>query len=200
MSEDTQSREGNCQIASFDLTLPQIVRIDCRRNQEDELNGIWQSWDEVKKTCFRDNYGPLADQMGLPIDTMKARSKDKNGPCISCSTCYGKGQWCLYKHFRHVFVPLTKPIEEFLESEWPPNQLIEDRVQNLSTLTYQEIEWRTPWMIQSMVLIGCCVHLWVPLIGIWGAISYSLLMVLSQYGYDQCVPTIAGLNRVEALV
>ncbi|MBA0785683.1 hypothetical protein Gotri_027775 [Gossypium trilobum] len=46
---------------------------------------------------------------------------------------------CLYKHFRHVFVPSTKPIEEVLESEWPPNQLIEDWVQNLSTLTYQEI-------------------------------------------------------------
>ncbi|MBA0638374.1 hypothetical protein Godav_025686 [Gossypium davidsonii] len=115
--------------------------MDCRRNQEDELNGIWQSWDEVKKTCFRvmpdvallkatirfydpsyryfmfnevdmvptieeypsflhydfrdplriywkqnvDFQGPLADQMGLPVDTMKVRSKDKNGPCISCS-------------------------------------------------------------------------------------------------------------------
>ncbi|MBA0678277.1 hypothetical protein Goari_019631, partial [Gossypium aridum] len=35
-------------------------------------------------------------------------------------------------------------------------------------------------MIQSMVLIRYGGHLWVPLIGIWGAISYSLLMVLSQ--------------------
>ncbi|MBA0876657.1 hypothetical protein Goshw_010778 [Gossypium schwendimanii] len=32
---------------------------------------------------------------------------------------------CLYKHFCQVFVPSTRPIEEFLESEWPPNQLIE---------------------------------------------------------------------------
>ncbi|MBA0844870.1 hypothetical protein Goarm_023316 [Gossypium armourianum] len=31
---------------------------------------------------------------------------------------------CLYKHFCQVFVPSTRPIEEFLESEWPPNQLI----------------------------------------------------------------------------
>ncbi|MBA0868758.1 hypothetical protein Goshw_018477, partial [Gossypium schwendimanii] len=46
------------------------------------------------------------------------------------------------------------------------------------------------------VLIGCSGHLWVPLIGLWRAISYSSLMVLSQYGYDQCVPTTAGLNRV----
>ncbi|MBA0841017.1 hypothetical protein Goarm_003540 [Gossypium armourianum] len=40
MSEDTQSREGDCQIASFDSNLPQVVRMDCRRNREDELKGI----------------------------------------------------------------------------------------------------------------------------------------------------------------
>ncbi|MBA0677937.1 hypothetical protein Goari_019310 [Gossypium aridum] len=40
MSEDTQNREGDCQIASFDLRLPQIVRMDCGRNREDELKGI----------------------------------------------------------------------------------------------------------------------------------------------------------------
>ncbi|MBA0743451.1 hypothetical protein Gogos_006125 [Gossypium gossypioides] len=33
---------------------------------------------------------------------------------------------CLYKHFRQVFVPSTRPIKEFLESEWPPNQSIEE--------------------------------------------------------------------------
>ncbi|MBA0785064.1 hypothetical protein Gotri_027475 [Gossypium trilobum] len=94
---------------------------------------------------------------------------------------------CLYKRFRQVFVPSTKPIEEFLETKWPPNQSIEEWFQNLSTLTYQEIEWMAPWMIRSTVLIGCSGHLWVPLIGIWGAISYSSLMVLSQYEYDQCL-------------
>ncbi|MBA0838130.1 hypothetical protein Goarm_010223 [Gossypium armourianum] len=73
---------------------------------------------------------------------------------------------CLYKHFCQVFGHSTRPIEEFLESEWPLNQLIEEWVQNLSTLTYQEIEWRALWMIRSMVIIGCSGHLWVPLIGI----------------------------------
>ncbi|KAK5771857.1 hypothetical protein PVK06_048109 [Gossypium arboreum] len=65
----------------------------------------------------------------------------------------------LYKHLCQVFVPLTRPIEEFLKSEWPPNQSFEEWVQNLSTLTYQEIEWRAPWMIQSTILIGCSGHL-----------------------------------------
>ncbi|MBA0664472.1 hypothetical protein Goklo_004462 [Gossypium klotzschianum] len=86
---------------------------------------------------------------------------------------------CLYKRFHQVFVLSTRPIEEFLESKWPPNQSIEEWFQNLSTLTYQEIEWRAPWMIRSTVLIRCSGHLWVSLIGIWGAINYSSLMVLS---------------------
>ncbi|KAH1097289.1 hypothetical protein J1N35_014210 [Gossypium stocksii] len=32
-----------------------------------------------------DFWGPLANLMGLPIDTVKVRLKDKNGPCISWS-------------------------------------------------------------------------------------------------------------------
>ncbi|MBA0822402.1 hypothetical protein Goarm_019207, partial [Gossypium armourianum] len=152
MLEDTHSREGDCQIASFDSSIPQIVCMNCRRNREDELKGIWKSWDEAKKTRFWDKYGdvaqllfvkpdnallkamvrfwdptyrcftfnevdmvstieeystllhydfrdllriywkrnvnfrgPLANLMGLPVDTVKARLKDKNSPCISWS-------------------------------------------------------------------------------------------------------------------
>ncbi|TYI46438.1 hypothetical protein E1A91_D13G107300v1 [Gossypium mustelinum] len=273
--------------------------MDCRRNSEDELKGIWQSWDEAKKTRFQEKYGdvaqllfvklqdallkamvcfgdptyrcftfnevdivltikeystlllydfrdplrrywklnvdfwrPLANLMGVPVDTVKVRLKDKNGHCISWSDirdAIGKASgdrhlalfafavyrlivfpkalgyvsvelanflfqiekgvnpaptvlvetiislyfirrkgdkcflgcaqllfvWmkshfrCLYKRFRQVFVPSTKPIDEFLETKWPPNQSIEEWFQNLSTLTYQEIEWRAPWMIRS---------------------------------------------------
>ncbi|MBA0810443.1 hypothetical protein Gohar_002439 [Gossypium harknessii] len=54
MSKDTQSREGNCQIASFDSSLPQIIRMDCKRNREDKLKRIWQSWDKAKKMHIRD--------------------------------------------------------------------------------------------------------------------------------------------------
>ncbi|MBA0809476.1 hypothetical protein Gohar_025125, partial [Gossypium harknessii] len=37
MSEDIESKEGDCQIACFDSSLPKIVCMDCRRNREDEL-------------------------------------------------------------------------------------------------------------------------------------------------------------------
>ncbi|MFQ6641514.1 hypothetical protein Gotur_016225 [Gossypium turneri] len=36
-------------------------------------------------------WGPLVNLRGLLVDTVKARLKDKNGPCIS---------WCIYKRFR----------------------------------------------------------------------------------------------------
>ncbi|MFQ6643619.1 hypothetical protein Gotur_018514 [Gossypium turneri] len=195
--------------------------------------------DALLKAMNVDFRGPLANLMGLPIDVVKARLKDKNGPYISwsdisdamgkacgnrhlalftfsvyglivfpkslgyvsvlladflfqiekwvnlapavlaetiislnfirkkCDKCFLRCTkllfvWmkshfrCLYKHFHQVFVPSTRLIEEFLESEWPPNQSIE------------------------------------------GAISYSSLMILNRYKYDQCIP--AGLNRVEVSI
>ncbi|MBA0736715.1 hypothetical protein Gogos_010228 [Gossypium gossypioides] len=126
--------------------------MECRRNRVGELKGIWQSWDEAKKTRFQDKFGDvaqllfnkpddallkamvrfwdptyrcfmfnevdmvptieeystllhydfryllriyckqnvdfwgcLANLIGLPVDTVKARLKDKNGPYISWS-------------------------------------------------------------------------------------------------------------------
>ncbi|KAK5842827.1 hypothetical protein PVK06_005230 [Gossypium arboreum] len=74
MSKDTQSREGDCQIASFGLSQPQIVGMDCRRNIKDELKGIWQSWDEAKKTYFRDKYGNVAQLLFIkPYDALLKR-------------------------------------------------------------------------------------------------------------------------------
>ncbi|MBA0717538.1 hypothetical protein Golax_005346 [Gossypium laxum] len=180
------------------------------------LKAMVHFWDPTYK-CFTFNevdmnvnfWGLLANLMGLPVDTVKVRLKDKNSPYISWSnirdvmgkansdrhlelfafTVYGlivfpkalgymsvelanflfqiekrvnsaptvlvetiilvnfirrKGDecflgctqllfvWmkshfrCLYKRFRQVFVPSTRPIEEFLESEWTLNQSIDE--------------------------------------------------------------------------
>ncbi|MBA0620440.1 hypothetical protein Godav_006149 [Gossypium davidsonii] len=117
--------------------------------------------------------------MGLPVDIVKVRLKDKNSPYISLSdirdvmgkangdrhlelfvfTVYGlivfpKALGYVSVELANflfqiekvvnsapaVFVPSTRPIVEFLESEWTPNQSIEEWVQDIITLTYQEIE------------------------------------------------------------
>ncbi|MFQ6664082.1 hypothetical protein Gotur_031311 [Gossypium turneri] len=115
MSEDIQSKEGDCQIACFDSSLPKIVCMDCRRNHNALLKAMVRFWDPTYR-CFRFNEvdmvltieedstllhynfrdllriywkqntdirGPLANVMGLLVDTVKARLKDENGPYIS---------------------------------------------------------------------------------------------------------------------
>ncbi|MBA0866311.1 hypothetical protein Goshw_019918 [Gossypium schwendimanii] len=84
-------------------------------------------------------WGPLVNLRGLPIDTVKARLKDKNGPCISLSDirdATGKtsddrhltlftfsiyGLIVFPKALGYVTVELADflSIEEFLESKWP---------------------------------------------------------------------------------
>ncbi|MBA0881711.1 hypothetical protein Goshw_019371 [Gossypium schwendimanii] len=86
--------------------------------------------------------------MGFCIDTVKARLKDKNDPCISWSDIrdvMGKASsdrhltlfvFAVYglivfpKALGYVSVDLAGflPIEEFLVGEWPPNQSINEWV------------------------------------------------------------------------
>ncbi|MFQ6670847.1 hypothetical protein Gotur_035592 [Gossypium turneri] len=54
MSKDTQDREGDCQRASFDSSLPQIVFLDCRRNHDALLKVMVRFWDPTYR-CFMFN-------------------------------------------------------------------------------------------------------------------------------------------------
>ncbi|MBA0845721.1 hypothetical protein Goarm_023038 [Gossypium armourianum] len=68
MSEDTQSREGDCEIACFDSSLLQIVCMECRMNHKDDLKGIWKSWDDAKKMHFQDKYGDVTQLLFVKPD------------------------------------------------------------------------------------------------------------------------------------
>ena len=52
-------------------------------------------------------------------------------------------------------------------------------------------------MNQGCVLYGCEDKIWVPLLGLWGVVSYATLLVCRQYSSDQFIPTIHGLNQLE---
>ncbi|MFQ6663513.1 hypothetical protein Gotur_031015 [Gossypium turneri] len=54
MSEDTQSREGDCEIACFDSSLLHIVRMECRMNHKDLLKAMVHFWDPTYR-CFTFN-------------------------------------------------------------------------------------------------------------------------------------------------
>ncbi|KAL1107836.1 hypothetical protein V6Z11_D03G073000 [Gossypium hirsutum] len=67
----------------------------------------------------------------------------------------------------------------------------------LQNLQEGDIEWRAPWMLSDEILYRCGDFDWVPLLGIWGAIGYALLLVLRQYRSRQFVPTTHGLAQCE---
>ncbi|XP_040964570.1 uncharacterized protein [Gossypium hirsutum] len=50
-----------------------------------------------------------------------------------------------------------------------------------------DIEWRAPWLLPDEILYRCGDFDWVPLIGIWGAVSYAPLLVLRGDGYKRRV-------------
>ncbi|MFQ6657644.1 hypothetical protein Gotur_027233, partial [Gossypium turneri] len=49
----------------------------------------------------------------------------------------------------------------------------------------EDIEWRAPWLLPDDVLYRCRDFDWVPLLGIWGAVGYTPLLVLRQYRSKQ---------------
>ena len=64
---------------------------------------------------------------------------------------------------------------------WPRNQSRAQWVITLQNLESTDITWKAPWMPQESMLYGCGDNLWVPLLGVWGAISYAPLLVRRQY-------------------
>ncbi|MBA0839418.1 hypothetical protein Goarm_005143 [Gossypium armourianum] len=75
--------------------------------------------------------GPLASLMGFPIDTVKASDRHLT---LFAFAIYGLIVFpkalgyvsveladFLFQIEKGVFVPLTRPIKEFLVGEWPPN-------------------------------------------------------------------------------
>ena len=52
-------------------------------------------------------------------------------------------------------------------------------------------------MPRESMLYGCRDNLWVPLLGVWGAISYAPLLVRRQYLSTQFIPATHGLTSLE---
>ncbi|MFQ6659913.1 hypothetical protein Gotur_028621 [Gossypium turneri] len=67
----------------------------------------------------------------------------------------------------------------------------------LQNLQEEDVEWRAPWLIPDRILYRCGGFNWVSLLGIWGAVEYSPLLLLRQYGSRQFVPATHGLAQCE---
>ncbi|MFQ6631088.1 hypothetical protein Gotur_009902 [Gossypium turneri] len=57
----------------------------------------------------------------------------------------------------------------------------------LQILQEDDVEWKAPWMVPDEILYRCGDFDWVPLLGIWGAVRYTPLLVLRQYRSRQFI-------------
>ena len=96
------------------------------------------------------------------------------------------------KHYMDSFVPL----KEFKKKEWPMHQLGEQRVAVLWNLDFDNVTWKASWFNNKSTIYGYGDKLWVPLIGLWGIVSYTSLLVLRQYGSKQFISTTYELNHL----
>ena len=59
------------------------------------------------------------------------------------------------------------------------------------------MNWKDSWFSKRSTLYGCGDKLWIPLIGLWGVVRYTPLLVLRQYGSEQFIPATFRLNHLE---
>ena len=88
------------------------------------------------------------------------------------------------------------PDKEFCQKQWPKDQTREQWIVAWD-LDPAHVTWKAPWMNQGSVLYGCGDKMWVPLLGLWGVISYAPLLVCRQYASEQFILATYGLNQLE---
>ena len=67
--------------------------------------------------------------------------------------------------------------KNFCQKQWPKDQTREQWVVALRDLDLVRVTWKAPWMNQGSVLYDCGDKMWVPLLGLWGVISYAPLLM-----------------------
>ncbi|XVF32062.1 hypothetical protein REPUB_Repub17cG0049600 [Reevesia pubescens] len=96
-----------------------------------------------------------------------------------------------------IFPYTCIPIREFYKKEWSKGITKEQWVASFQSLDSKDITWKAPWMTTSSFIYKCGENPWVPLTGLWGIVSYALLLVRRQFGSQQFIPMTHGLNTLE---
>ncbi|MBA0561315.1 hypothetical protein Golob_018156 [Gossypium lobatum] len=66
-----------------------------------------------------------------------------------------------------------------------------------ATSRHEDVEWKAPWMVPNEIFYRCGNFDWVPLLGIWGAIGYTPLLILRQCRSRQFILAMQGLTECE---
>ncbi|KAG8474320.1 hypothetical protein CXB51_034002 [Gossypium anomalum] len=107
--------------------------------------------------------------------------------------------WKVDKISYRVFFESYSPLKEEAAIQRREDITEEKWVEILQNLKEGDIEWRAYWMVPDEIMYRCGNFDWVPLLGIWGATGYTLLLALRQYKSRQFVPRPTDLLNVNSL-
>ncbi|XP_022716541.1 uncharacterized protein LOC111275424 [Durio zibethinus] len=181
-------------------------------------------WKEHKTTGYRKK---LAKIMQVEVEEIDKHKKEKNRVDIIPSaflleyirkyidTDQGSDVFALAIYGLMIFPKIKKPflgkrktsfrpfsvhfspIKEFMTKEWRKDWTKSQWLAFFLKLTSEDVTWRAPWMLPMAILYSCGDESWVPLLGIWGAVSYAPLMVQRQYDSRQFIPMTHRLGSLE---
>ncbi|MBA0701160.1 hypothetical protein Goari_027245 [Gossypium aridum] len=101
--------------------------------------------------------------------------------------------WKVDKVYYQIFSKNYSPLIELATTPRRDNITVEKWMEILQNLKDKDIEWKAPWLVPGEILYRCRDFDWVPLLGVWGAVGYTPLLVLKQYRSRQFVPITQGL-------
>ncbi|KAG8490489.1 hypothetical protein CXB51_013611 [Gossypium anomalum] len=205
--------------------LSDYTRISVTQNNLQELKEIWDQWGNETKQLFYDNYGDLPYLLNIQINEHLFRALAQFWNPATVVSLLGKALGYVDEATTDLFHRLGKrvtsvlailaetfrslgacrkagadcysPLKDIVASSRKVDVPEENWIALLQNLQAGDVEWRAPWMVHGEILYRCGSFDWVPLLGIWGAIGYSLLLVLRQHGLKQFVPATHGLAQSE---
>ncbi|MBA0879789.1 hypothetical protein Goshw_029421 [Gossypium schwendimanii] len=141
-------------------------------------NEVVRTWSEMTQRGKDRRVTPVS---AILADTLKSLNACRKVDKVS------------YRVFSENYLPLKELVatsmrDDISEEKW---------MAILQNLQEEDIEWRAPWLLPDKILYRCGDFDWVPLLGIWGAVGYTPLLVLRQYGSRQFVPATQGLAECE---
>ena len=92
---------------------------------------------------------------------------------------------CEWIIFMKPFFSKAFLIIEFCKNVWPEPKTKEWWVSNFQNSDGEQLQWMAPWISRPPILYHCGSQSWVPFIGPWGMISYTLLLALRQFRAKQ---------------
>ncbi|XVF37179.1 hypothetical protein REPUB_Repub19eG0123800 [Reevesia pubescens] len=133
--------------------------------------------------CGQVNKGinPASSILAETIGTLNFCRRKRKGRLIGCTQLIYV--W-LQSHFwgeakvpRCPYSSLCEPVKEFLKVDWPKGITKNKWKKTFKGMIPENVTWKAPWMPVFAFVYKCGENPWVPLIGLWGAVSYAPLLV-----------------------